>query len=153
MATTYNSAELGGTAASPRQYPTPGVGEGGKTRHGQRGEYTISAALVINDIVNLFYLPPRSRVLSGFIKSADLDTNVSPAVTLDVGDAGDPDRYFAASTVGQAGGVDTTMAATGVDYLNTAKTLVYLTVHAAPATSATTGTIVVSLTYTVEEPL
>jgi hypothetical protein len=152
MASTYNSVQLGGTAVAPRTYPVPGVGEGGKTRHGQRGEYTISAALVINDIVNLFYLPPRARIIGGFIKSADLDSNVSPAVTLDVGDAGDPDRYFAASTVGQAGGVDATMAATGVDYLNTARTLVYLTVHAAPATSASTGTIVVSITYCVEEP-
>lgn len=152
MATTYNSVQLGGTAANARLYPTPGVGEGGRTRHGQRGEYTILAALVINDKVNLFYLPKNARVIGGFIKSDDLDSNGTPLVTLDVGDAGSATRYFSASTVAQAGGVDATMAATGVDYLNTARTLVFLTVHAAPATSATTGTIVVSFTYTVEEP-
>lgn len=153
MATTYNSVELGGTAANARLYPTPGVGLGGRTTHTARGEYTISAALVINDVINLFYLPPNARVKRGFIKSADLDSNVSPAITLDVGDAADPDRYFAASTVAQAGGVDVTMAATGVDYNNTARTLVSLLVKAAPATSATTGTIVVTIDYMVEEPL
>lgn len=152
MATTYNSVQLGGTAANARLYPTPGVGEGGKTRHGQRGEYTILAALVINDKVNLFYLPKNARVIGGFIKSDDLDSNGTPLITLDVGDATVADRYFAASTVAQAGGVDSTMAATGVDYLNTARTLIILKVKAAPATSATTGTVVVSITYTVEEP-
>ncbi len=153
MATTYNSVELGGTTANARLYPTSGVGLGGRTSHGARGEYTISAALVINDKVNLFYLPPRARIMDGFIKADDLDSGGSPAITLDVGDAADPDRYFAASTVAQAGGVDRVMAATGVDYLTTAKTLVTLLVKAAPATSATTGTVVVVLRYWVEEPL
>ncbi len=152
MATNYKSVELGGTAASPRFYPTSGVGMGGRTTHTARGEYTISAALVINDTIDMFYLPPNARVKRGFIKSADLDSGGSPAITLDLGDSGDTDRYFAASTVAQAGGVDVTMAATGVDYLNTAKTLVTLLVKAAPATSATTGTIVVEIDYMVEEP-
>lgn len=153
MATTYNSVEMGGTAANARLYPTSGVGVGGKTRHGARGEYTILAALVINDKVNLFYLPKNARVIGGFIKSDDLDSNGSPLIALSVGDAGSLTRYFSSSTVAQAGGVDATMQATGIDYLNTAKTLVILSVTAAPATSATTGTIVVSITYTVEEPL
>lgn len=151
MATTYNSVELGGTTANARTYPVSGVGLGGRTTHTARGEYTISAALVINDVINLFYLPPNARVKRGFIKSADLDS-AGPSITLDVGDAVDPDRYFAASTIAGTGGVDVVMATTGVDYLNTAKTLVSLLVKAAPATSATTGTIVVEIDYMVEEP-
>lgn len=153
MATTYNSVELGGTVANARTYPVSGVGMGGRTSHGARGEYTISAALVINDVINLFYLPPRARIKRGWIKSADLDTGGSPAITIDVGDAADPDRYFAASTVAQAGGVDVTMASTGVDYLTTSKVLVSALIKAAPATSATTGTIVVCIDYACEEPL
>jgi hypothetical protein len=153
MATAYYSVELGSGVAGARTYPVSGVGMGGRTSHSARGEYTISAALVINDTIALFDLPRGARIQSGYIKSADLDSNGTPLITLDIGDAGDADRYFAASTVAQAGGVDRTMAATGVDYLTTAKTRVIATVKTAPATSATTGTIVVVLDYWIEEPL
>lgn len=152
MASTFNSVELGGTTANARTYPVSGVGLGGRTMHSARGEYTISAALVINDVINLFDLPPGARVQGGYIKSDDLDTNASATITLDVGDGGDADRYFAASTAAQAGTVDRAMAATGVDYLTTAKTRVFATVKAAPATGATAGTLVVVIQYWVQEP-
>lgn len=146
MASTLKSVEM-----TPPVYPTSGVGLGGRTTHFARGEYTLTAALVVNDVIQLFKLPQNARVVGGLIKSDDLDTG-SAAITLHVGDAGDVDRYFSSSTVAQAGGVDRAMAATGVDYLNTARTLVYLTVAVAPATGTTTGTIVVLIEYMVEEP-
>lgn len=147
MATAYKSTQLTAPVA-----PTPGVGLGGRTTHYARASFALTTALVINDTIDLFYLPRNSRVVRGFIKSADLDSNGTPLVTLDVGDAGVTNRFFAASTVGQAGGVDVTMAATGYDATFTARTLVQLLVKAAPATSATTGTIVVMIEYIVEEP-
>ena len=141
------------TELTPPKYPVSGVGLGGRTPHGARGTYTITAALAEADTIQLFDLPPRARIVGGFLKSDDLDTGGSPAIVLKVGDSGDDDRYFAGTTIGQAGGVTTTLAAAGVDYLTTAKTRVFLTVTTAPATGATTGTITCVLHYWVEEPL
>lgn len=145
---TFKSVEL-----TPPVYPMSGPGFGGRTPHGARGTYTITAALAEADRIDLFDLPLRARIVSGFLKSDDLDTGGAPAIVLKVGDSGDDDRYFSGATVGQAGGVTTTLAATGVDYLTTAKTRVFLTVTTAPATGATTGTITCVLNYWVEEPL
>jgi len=137
---------------TPPVYPISGVGLGGRTTHWARGTYTISAALAAADTIQLFDLPRNSRVLSGgFIKSDDLDTG-GTAIRFNVGDAGSASRYFAASAVASTGTVDTTMAATGVDYVNTAKTRVFATVSVAPTTGATTGTFTVMLPYIVEEP-
>lgn len=150
---TFNSVELGGTTANARTYPVSGVGMGGRTTHGARGEYTILAALALNDVINLFYLPPRARIISGFVKSDDLDTG-GTALRIDVGDSGAASRYFVggAGTPGPVAGYSNALAVTGADYLTTAKTLVTATVSAAPTTGATTGTLVVVLEYTCEEP-
>lgn len=137
---------------TPPVYPVSGVGSGGRISKNARGEYTILAALALNDTIQMFDLPKNARVMGGYLKSDDLDTNGSPAITLDVGIAGNAQLFWAASTVAQAGGTDTTMATTGRDYYVTAKTPVFVTVHAAPATGTTTGTIILNLTYTVEEP-
>lgn len=150
---TFKSVQLGGTAANARTYPVSGVGMGGRTTHGARGEYTITAALANGDKIDLFYLPPRARIVSGFVKCDDLDTG-GTALRIDIGDAADTDRYLvgSASTPGPVAGVTNTLATTGYDYVTTAKTLVSATVSAGPTTGATTGTLVVFLEYTVEEP-
>lgn len=151
MATLY-SVELGGSS-SGRRYPVSGVGMGGRTIHSARGEYTITAALALNDTIQLFDLPPNSRVVGGFIKSDDLDSG-GTGLRLDVGDAADIDRYLVggAGTPGPVAAVTNTLAITGYDYVNTAKTRVLATVSTAPTTGATTGTFVVVLHYFVEEP-
>lgn len=137
---------------TPPTYPVSGVGLGGRTTHNARGEYTILAALALNDTIQLFDLPPGARIIGGQIKSDDLDTG-GTAIRINVGDAGDVDRYFAASAIASTGGVDSTMAATGVDYYtDRARVPVFLTVSVAPTTGATTGTVMVRFSYTVEEP-
>jgi hypothetical protein len=143
----YNSVQM----TAPR-YPVSGPGIGGRNIHAARGEYTITAALALNDTVTMMRLHPRFRVTGGFVKSDDLDTNGSPAIVLAVGDADDDDRFFTGLTIGQAGGVSTTLAATGLDYVTTKYTDVILKVTTAPGTGATTGTIVVSLFGYIEEP-
>lgn len=147
------SVELGSGVAGARTYPVSGVGLGGRTTHRARGEYTITAALAGADTIQLFDLPKGARILGGFIKADDLDSGGS-ALRLSVGDAGSATRYFSSSTTGSGTlSVDAAMAASGVDYLTTAKTRVFLTVSTGPTTGATTGTIVVSISYNVEEPL
>jgi len=145
---TFNSVEL-----TPPVTPMAGVGLGGQILHSASGSYTITAALVLADVINLFTLPPNSRVVGGFIKSDDLDTG-GTGLRIDVGDAGDTDRYLTgtAATPGPVAGVSNDIAATGISYLNTAKTTVFATVATGPTTGATTGTFTVRLFYTVEEP-
>ncbi len=143
----FTSLEL-----TPPVYPVSGVGLGGRKSHHARAQFSLTAALALNDTIQLFDLPPRARVIGGFIKSDDIDTNGTPTVAFNVGDSGSANRFFAASTAGQAGTVDRNMAATGMDYLTTAKTRVFLTVSTAPATGTTTGNIVVVFDYMVEEP-
>ncbi len=112
-------------------------------------EVAPSAALTTSDVFNFGYLPINARVVGAFIEASDLDTNGSPTLTLNVGDSGDADRYFAASTVGQAGTASTALAVTGLGYKTTAKTLV----TGAPAANAATGvagTISVGILYVVE---
>lgn len=142
----YNSIEVAGS------YPVSGVGLGGRTAHHARGQFALTAALAAADTIQLFDLPPRARVLGGFIKSDDVDTNGTPTITYNVGTAATPALFFAASVAGQAGTVDRNLAVAGTDFVTTGKTRVLLTVAAGPATGTTTGTIVVVLNYTVEEP-
>lgn len=135
-------------------YPVSGVGSGGRTSHWAFGTYTITAALALNDTIQLFKLPRNARVISGFVKSDDLDTG-GTGLRIDVGDAGDTDRYFVggAGTPGPVAGYSNALAPTGAYYLNAAQgTLVYATVSVAPTTGATAGTFTVGLEYTVEEP-
>lgn len=148
----FKSLQLGGGAANARTYPVSGVGEGGRTPHAGRGEYTITAALALNDTIELFDIPPRSRIVGGFVKADDLDTNGTPAIVLAVGDAGDDDRYFAGVTTAQTGGYTSALAATGIDFVTTQKTRIIAKVTTGPATGATTGKIVVVLEYWNEEP-
>ncbi len=138
---------------TPPVYPVSGVGLGGRTPHSARGTYTITAALALNDTIQLFDIPARSRIVGGYIKSDDLDSG-GTGLRLDVGDVDDTDRYFVggAGTPGPVAGVSNDVAAAGLDYLTTKKTRVYLTVSTGPTTGATTGTITVVLFYTNEEP-
>jgi hypothetical protein len=150
--TNYTSLELGGGLANARNYPVSGPGVGGRTPHAARGQYTITAALALNDTIQMFDLPPNARITGGFIKSDDLDTNGSPTIVYSLGDAGSSTRFFSGATVGQTGTFVSTLNFGGLDYVTTGKTRVFLTVTTGPATGATTGTIVCVLHYWVNEP-
>lgn len=88
------------------------------------------------DVLNFGFVPAGSRVLAGKLKSADLDTNGSPTITINIGDAGSANRLFAASTVGQVGTTADLTAATGLLYQYTSKTLITGALAANPATGA-----------------
>jgi hypothetical protein len=65
-------------------------------------------------------------------------------VTINIGDSGDADRLFAASSVGQAGTAGTALATTGLHYLYTDDTTITGAIPTGPATG-TTGTVTLSL--------
>ena len=110
--------------------------------------YSVTAALALNDVIQMLKLPPRARVIGVALQTTDLDTGGSPAIVLDVGDTGDTDRLIDGATTGQSGGINTTIvASTGFGYQYTAETTISVLVQVAPATGATSGTINLAVTY------
>lgn len=110
-------------------------------------EFTFPAAPVINDVVQMLKVPKGAVVVDVALGADDLDTNGSPAITLDVGDGGDPDRYIAASTIAQTGAAPVqTMLKTGFGFAYTADDTIDILVKAAPATGAV-GTVRLMATY------
>jgi hypothetical protein len=128
--------------------PISGNGEAGSIKAAFFEVYC-SAALTTSDTLQFGYLPANARIVDSILESDDLDTNASPTLTLNVGDAGSASRLFAASTVGQAGTAGFASAVTGIFYKTTAKTLI----TGAPAANAATGaagSIRLCILYTVD---
>lgn len=113
------------------------------------GEVACTAAPSTTDTLEFFYLPAGARVLQATLEATDMDTNVSPSLTLNIGDAGGVDRLFAASTVGQAGTASTAVATTGAGYKYTSKTKITGVANANAATGAA-GTVYLTVLYVVE---
>jgi hypothetical protein len=82
-----------------------------------QGTFALCAALELNDVIEMVVLPPLSRIVDVILDTPDLDTNVSPAITLSIGtmagETYDPtlaertvsENIVAASTAGQTGGI------------------------------------------------
>lgn len=140
MATTYTSNYASST------YFAAGHGYGNDVKFAT-GSYAITAALVINDVIQMVKVPAGATVFDVLVVVPDLDSNGTPLVTLDVGYGGDPDYWVAASTAGQAGGLFRATAATGVPLAFTTEDTIDILVKAAPATSATTGTLYLTAFY------
>lgn len=107
---------------------------------------TCTAAPATTDTLQFFYLPAGATVLYAILEASDMDTNGTPTLTLNIGDSGSAARYFSASTVGQAGTTAVSTAASGINYLNTAKTLVTGTAANNAATGAA-GTVTLTILY------
>jgi hypothetical protein len=110
---------------------------------------TCTAAPSTTDTINFGYLPANARVLLAVLEASDMDTNGSPTLALNVGDAGSASRLFSASTVGQAGTDSTAIAATGAGYKYTSKTLITGTASTNAATGAA-GTVYLTVFYVVD---
>lgn len=124
----------------------PGHGFGGNMKVSY-GEVTFTGTITTADSATIFNLPLGAIVVGGFIEADDLDTGGAPTITLNLGDAGDADRYIAASTVAQAGTAGTALAVTGLGFTVTAgNTAVVLAVAANAATSAA-GSVRAALFY------
>lgn len=100
----------------------------------------VAADLALNKTVGLFVAPKGFVLTSLSVVVPDLDTNGSPALVFAIGDAADDDRFISAATTGQAGGTNTTLASTGLNYEFTDDTLIVWKSTTAAATGAA-GTI------------
>lgn len=114
-------------------------------------EVSISANAANLDGFVFGTVPKGFRVFGACLEATDIDTNGSPTVTINVGDAGDADRLFAAVTVGQAGTLTSALATTGHGYLYTDDTLITGAIPTGPATG-TTGTLYLSVWGRFEGP-
>lgn len=117
-------------------------------------KYTLAAALVINDVIQMLTVPKGAQILSLTLTSDDLDSNGTPLITLSVGDGALVDRFIKASTVAQAGGVArlgdglTVSLLSGANgYQYTVEDTIDVKVIAAPATGATAGDITLTVLY------
>jgi hypothetical protein len=140
---TYNSSNI--TTNAPLAYH----GENAGVQYA-RATVSCAAAPTTADTLNFFYLPANARVLGGYLSATDMDTNGTPTITLNIGDAGSANRFFAASTVAQTGSAALEQAVTGLDYKPAAKTLV-TGVAAANAATGAAGSVTLTLLYAVED--
>lgn len=132
-------------AASTVQPKTSGISGNLKCAY---GTYEITAALALNDVIQMVRVPANATIVGVNLGTDDLDTNGSPAIVLDVGDGSDTDRLIDGATVGQAGGYTSTMVMTGFGYQYTAEDTIDVLVQVAPGTGATSGTISLAVFYT-----
>lgn len=103
-----------------------------------------SAAPATTDTLEFFRLPAGATVLYAILEASDMDAGT--ALTINIGDAGSATRYFSGATVGQAGTTAVSTAASGINYLNTAKTLVTGTAGV-NATTPSAGTVTLTILY------
>lgn len=115
--------------------------------------YELTAALVINDVIQMLKVPLGATILDVKLAVDDIDSNGSPVVILAVGDGNVVDRFIKGSTIGQTGGsavigsgVTAATAADAFNYTYTADDTIDVKCTTAPATG-TTGTITLSVTY------
>lgn len=104
--------------------------------------------LTLGTLLGNIVVPKGAEIAFVQLDATDLDTNGTPTLTLEIGDAGDTDRLLAANAIGQTGAavVGPTIAKTGFGYRYAEETLVSVRVAVAAATAAA-GTIKYSIAY------
>lgn len=143
---TFNSLQM-----TPPRYPVSGPTGSGRAIQNARGEFNLgvqsTGALAAGDTVRMFRLHRNFLVSHGALKWDALGAGV----TISLGDAANPTRYFTAQNAAAAGSA-AIIADTGRDFLNAgAATDVILTIGG--ATTAATGKIVAILHGQIENPL
>lgn len=141
MATTYTTSK---TAAGVQEREF----SGGVNSISASYDIATGSAFVINDVVQMVKVPLGARILDVQCVVPALDS--STGVVWAVGDGGDDDRYITGSTVGRsgAGGLVRKGTVTG-EYTYTADdTIDFKVTTAATGTASTTGTIYLTVTYT-----
>jgi hypothetical protein len=141
---TFNSLQM-----TPPTYPVSGPTGDGRSVQSARGEFTLGVqspgAIASGDTVRMFRVHRNARVKTGFLKWDALGTGV----TIALGDAGDPTRYFPATSAAAAGQI-AAIDVKGRDFNNAGFTTVILTIGG--ATTNATGTVVASLDVVIENP-
>jgi hypothetical protein len=148
--TTYTSVYT--QASNPKAVPHHGIAENVKTLS---ATVTTTAAVTTADTLSFFTIPKNAKVLGYKLMATRMDTNGTPTLTWNVGDAGSATRLFSASTVGRVATpvwiaeTDSTATYTGMAFQYTADTLITVVPNANPATGAA-GSVTLIVLYTLE---
>lgn len=113
--------------------------------------FNVGTALALNDVIRSVYIPKDAILLDALIACEELDTGVDAiTLTLRANDGTTQKNFFAASTVGQAGGVQRADAIPGAIGYETTTEGFYLEllVAAGPGTGATDVDILFEVEYT-----
>lgn len=142
---TFNSLQM-----TPPTYPVSGPLGDGRSIQSATGSFDIgtqsTGALASGDTIRMFRVHRNFRVKQGWIKWDALGAGV----TVSLGDATDPTRYFpatSAATAGQLAALDIK----GRNFNNAAFTTIILTIGG--ATTNATGNISAELHGVIENPL
>ena len=111
---------------------------------------TLTAAPTTADVINFFSIPRNSILIGATVAASQIDSNGSPTLTLNIGDAGSAGRLFPALTsVGRAapGSVSSAVAFGGYGYLYTADTVIQGSVGVNPATGVAGATVTLTVMY------
>lgn len=140
----FNSLQM-----TPPRYPVSGPTGDGRSVQNARGTFTLgtqsTGAVNSGDTVQMFRVHRNFLVRSGAMKWDALGAGV----TLSLGDAANPTRYFNAVSAATAGSA-TGIADTGRDFNNAGFTTIILTIGG--ATTNATGTIMAELSGVIENP-
>ncbi|BBB99394.1 hypothetical protein [Bradyrhizobium elkanii] len=96
----------------------------------------LTTDLVTTAITAICRVPAGFIATNLFASASDMDTNGTPTLALNIGDAGSAARLLSASTIGQAGTSTSTIATTGAYYQFTADTDILLQPSTNSATAA-----------------
>ena len=122
----------------------------------------LAAQVAINNVIEMMAMPDNCRLVDMTLIATDLDTNVSPTITLDAGlvsgTFGDDDNtrtcgaeFFDGDTSAQAGGVARMSLATGFNVEPSATTRGIGVKIAAAAATAAGGTITLIAQFAVAD--
>lgn len=109
--------------------------------------YALTAALVVDDVIQMVKIPKGARIVNVILSSTDLDTDGTPAIILDVGDGTVTDRFIDGATIAQAGGVQHLNEPGGTGYVYTDDDTIDVKVQVAPDVGTTSGTIGLTVDY------
>ena len=141
---TFNSLQM-----TPPTYPVSGPTGDGRSIQSAHGTFTLgtqsAGAIASGDTVRMMRVHRNFLVKSGFLKWDALGAGV----TISLGDAADPTRYFAATSAATAGSTNA-LDLKGRDFNNAGFTTILLTIGGA-STSAT-GQIIAELNGVIENP-
>lgn len=127
MATTYSSTAVAATVP-PRTPSSAGL-------TAVKATFTATAALVVNDVIQMVKVPLGAVIYGVELSVDDLDSGA--AIVLAVGDGADDDRFITGSTIGQAGGVTRANNVAGAGYTYTVDDTIDIKVTTAPAGGGT----------------
>lgn len=142
---TYSSSLVSGNA------PVPSHGLYGSIKT-LSATVSCTAAPTTSDTIKFFTIPKNAVVKGYKLMATQMDTNGSPTLAFNVGDAGSATRLFAAATVGRTATpqwineTNSTATYTGNEYQFTADTPI-VAVPSANAATGAAGTITLQVQY------